>query len=72
MLIKLRSNLLVNDVVSKARSSSLHLGDEGRDLLDALHLLIKEVLLKEVTKVSVPIRSLVHVQQALIDLKYVN
>ena len=69
MQIQLRSNLLVNDVVAKSRSSSLHLGNEGRDLLDAIHLLIKEVLLKEVTQVSISIGSLVHVQKALIDLE---
>merc|ERR1711963_33689 len=48
-------------------SGSLHLGDPGGDLLDALHLLVKELGLDVVAQVSVSVRGLVHVQQALID-----
>jgi len=64
----LASDLLVDHVVSKSGSGSLHLGDPGGDLLDALHLLVKELGLDVVAQVSVSVRGLVHVQQALVDL----
>merc|ERR1711862_718773 len=61
------SDLLVEHVISKARSGPLPLGDEAGDLLDGVHLLVKELALEEVAKMSVTVRSLVHVKEALID-----
>merc|ERR1711893_218484 len=62
----LAANLLVQDVVAQTRSTSLHLGDPGGDLLDGLNLLIKECLLNEVTEMSISIRCFVHVKQTLV------
>merc|ERR1712227_973325 len=63
----LASDLLVDHVVSKSGSGSLHLGDPGGDLLDALHLLVKELGLDVVAQVGISVGGLVHVQQALVD-----
>merc|ERR1712029_727025 len=63
----LASNLFVKHVVSKSGSGSLHIGDPSGDLLESFNLLVKELGLYVVTQVSVSIRGLVHVQQALID-----
>merc|ERR1711893_371164 len=62
----LAANLLVQDVVTKTRSTSLHLGDPGGDLLDGLNLLIKECLLNKVAEMSISIRCFVHVKQTLV------
>ena len=55
-------------MISKSRSGPLPLGDETGDLLDGVHLLVKELALEEVAKMSVTVRSLVHVKEALVDL----
>merc|ERR1711893_35158 len=62
----LAANLLVQDMVAQTRSTSLHLGDPGGDLLDGLNLLIEECLLNEVTEMSISIRCFVHVKQTLV------
>merc|ERR1712154_117612 len=61
------SNLLVEHVISEARSGSLPLGDEAGDLLDGVNLLVKELALEEVTEMSITVRGLVHVKKALVD-----
>merc|ERR1711862_243282 len=61
------SDLLVEHVISKSRSGPLPLGDQAGDLLDGVHLLVKELALEEVAKMSVTVGSLVHVKEALVD-----
>ena len=55
-------------MISKSRPGSLPLGDEARYLLDGINLLVKELALEEVAKMSVTVRCLVHVKEALVDL----
>ena len=53
---------------AQAGPSALELGDPPGDLLDGVHLLVQEVGLKKVAKMSVAVSSLVEVEKALIDL----
>ena len=63
-------DFFVHHVQAKAVAGPLDLGDQVSDLLDALHLLAKELGLQVVAQVRVPmpVTGLVQVEQALVYL----
>merc|ERR550539_2216059 len=63
----LATDILVDQVESKSGTGTLQLGDPLRDLLDGVHLLVQEVGLKEIAKMSVTVGCLVHVEKTLVD-----
>merc|ERR1712203_803137 len=63
----LATDILVDQVESKSGPGALQLGDPARDLLDGVHLLVQEVRLEEIAKMSVAVGCLVHVEKTLVD-----